>query len=137
MKLVGLIRRFIHLFGNNLYVKFFTSTIFVKFFIILSLLAHWGACAWRLCGDTYVQESTSLFRIPDLPSIAGEEQGWASCEPGGPCEPGIYGRAWMLRYGLEDRGVAWAQYEEYKSSVISYIYFRPVLGCVDADLCNY
>ena len=32
--------------------------------------------------------------------------------------------------------VGWAQYKKHNESVTSYTYFRPVLGCIDADLCK-
>ena len=32
--------------------------------------------------------------------------------------------------------VGWAQYKKHNESVTSDTYFRPVLGCIDADLCK-
>merc|ERR1719201_565179 len=88
LKLMRLFRRFMDFYGQSLTEMINQLKIglgFLKFFVILFLLAHWAACAWRLFGDADMQESAFLSRVQDLPSIAGADPGWAICEPGGPC----------------------------------------------------
>lgn len=68
-----------------------------KIVVTMALLCHWVACVWGWLGyPTRDQEGDVEWEPVDM----------SICEPGGPCEPGIWGSPWLRRYGLDSKNVA-------------------------------
>jgi CRP-like cAMP-binding protein len=67
-----------------------------KIMSIVLLVCHWVACIWGWIGSP--ERYTS--------DLGKEPHDWSTCEPGGPCEPGMGGSAWRRRYGLDEASLA-------------------------------
>lgn len=61
----------------------------LKILMLFGVLCHWAACLWGFLG------------LPDPEAEKQEPYPLEDCEPGGPCEHGIYGGPWLRRYGLD------------------------------------
>lgn len=69
-----------------------TAFSFLNTLGFLLLLCHWSACSWGFLGNPVKLRNKHMDSQPhDL----------SECEPGGPCEPGIFGSPWMHRYGMQ------------------------------------
>jgi len=67
----------------------------VTFFVVG---VHWVACCWVFMGRLSIEADGSA---PEM----------ENCSQGGPCEEGIYGTSWVVRYGLLEAGIGkWHQY---------------------------
>lgn len=75
----------------------------MKILAFMGLLCHWVACTWGWIGhpERYIGEFARQEEQRE-----GFHDSRRGCEPGGPCEPMIYGSAWRRRYGLEDNPLA-------------------------------
>lgn len=69
----------------------------VKMLILFCVVCHWSACIWGYLGQPSKYKDGTF---------SEEWNDYESCEPGGPCEPGILGSPWVRRYALDgsDRG---------------------------------
>mmetsp|Transcript_83732 Transcript_83732/g.191101 ORF Transcript_83732/g.191101 Transcript_83732/m.191101 type:complete len:929 (+) Transcript_83732:95-2881(+) len=61
---------------------------------------HWVACFWVFLGRSGLPDDGEL-----------EPYALDACSEGGPCERGVLGSSWVVRYGVHgDRATAWQQY---------------------------
>lgn len=95
-KLNMLVQRLEDLFCSSTLLIGISMTKIVFFF---ALLCHWCACAWGWLGHPDRHRSVNGLEAVE----------YDTCEPDGPCEPGIEGSAWRRRYGIDEKGT-WEQY---------------------------
>jgi hypothetical protein len=89
----------------------------LRIFLMMLVFSHWLACAYWIAGDDDMvdYENGALADIEHQRALSSESEStiWGLCEPGGPCEEGIYGRPWVRRYGLVESDINFAIFDQY------------------------